>query len=201
MEERWLTREEEEFRLSLLSQWTKGLSPIEQRISVFSHIRDIPYAIIPGWRFEKDIIRLMIVENRGWCGPKHYLLMWMFEKLGIKTEPYNIPFRWQDQKVQYPALLEKYLQYLPDTNHLCCKALLNKQWQIIDATWDPRLKKAGFPINDPWNGISGTIPAVLGINESNRIPPRDSVPVFKSERFEFTAKLNKWMEEIRSDKI
>lgn len=51
------------FRDALFNRWTDGRSPIEQRISILSHIRDIPYAIVPEWLDSDDIIRMMIIET------------------------------------------------------------------------------------------------------------------------------------------
>jgi hypothetical protein len=198
---RKLNQEEEKFRQLLFTKWTAGLSQVEQRVSIFSHIRDIPYAIVPEWRgADSDVIRLMVSENRGWCGPKHTLLMWMFEQLGTVVEPLYIPFRWQEQPVEYPHLLKKYLPYLSDTLHLCCRAYLNEKWQVIDATWDPPLKRVGFPVNDPWDGLSGTTPAVTTINpaqEKKTIPLSHAVRVHGGE---FISNLNFWMEDVRSQK-
>lgn len=190
--------DEERFRQSLFLRWIAGLSPVDQRISIFSRIRDIPYAIVPEWRGTDDIIRLMVTENRGWCGPKHQLLIWMFGRLGVRIQPYYIPFRWQDQSVRYPATLRTIVSFLPDSTHLCCKAYLDHTWQILDATWDPPLLRAGFPVNDPWDGVSGTIPAVSGIEPGER---ERKVPFLRGSgenRAEFVPLLNRWMEEVRS---
>jgi transglutaminase-like putative cysteine protease len=176
------------------------MEPVQQRISVFTHIRDIPYAIIPGWRNSDTIIRMMISENRGWCGPKHHLLVWMFRRMGIETRLVFIPFRWQDQQVRYPPGFHEILPYLPEAMHLCCKASLNGSWQLIDATWDPPLKDAGFPINERWDGFSETVPAVTEIEPGLKKPEHPLLPEKRKERIDFVNHLNQWMEEIRVQK-
>lgn len=184
------------FREDLFRKWTHGLSPADQRISIFSHIRDIPYAIVPEWSGSDEMIRLMITENRGWCGPKHYLLSWMFEHLGIPVTLISIPFRWQEQPVRYPASLRMQLSTLSDTSHLCCRAYIEGSWVLLDATWDPPLRKAGFPVNDPWDGVSATLPAVIRIsNTPDEVMQKP--PKIRLSRFEFIETLNKWMEDIR----
>ncbi|MDD1724603.1 MAG: hypothetical protein LUQ07_05695 [Methanospirillum sp.] len=192
--------EEERFRQSLFTRWTAGLSPVDQRISIFSHIRDIPYAIVSEWRNTDDIIRLMVTEDRGWCGPKHQLLIWMFGRLGIRIQPHYIPFRWQDQQVRYPATLRAIVPFLPESTHLCCKAYLEQTWQLLDATWDPPLVRVGFPINDPWDGVSGTIPAVTVTDPDERRQNITPLRVSAGNRAEFVPLLNRWMEEVRSRK-
>lgn len=189
--------EDGDLRQLLFIRLTKGLDPIQQRISIFSHIRDIPYAIVPEWRNADDIITLMIQKNKGWCGPKHHLLIWMFRKLGIKAEPLIIPFRWQDQNVKYPDSIRKILPSLPDTNHLCSRVFLHDQWQIIDATWDKSLKKAGFQVNESWDGLSGTLPAVTKINPEERRQVIFSSMYKKQKSEKFVDLLNSWMEELR----
>ena len=142
----------EQFREALFNRWTSSLQPLQQRINIFSHIRDISYAIVPEWQMEDDLQRMMIDENRGWCGPKHLLLSWMFERLGIRITLVSIPFRWQDQPVQYPDSIRSMFTSLPDTSHLCCQAYLDGSWKILDATWDPPLRRAGFRLMIPGTG-------------------------------------------------
>lgn len=201
MKPRRLSREDEQFRQILFDKWTVGLSQVEQRVSIFSHIRDIPYAIVPEWRdLDDDIIRLMVTENRGWCGPKHILLIWMFERLKIQIEPVYIPFRWQDQQVMYPSLLRKILPYLSDTVHLCCRAYLNETWQIIDVTWDLPLKSVGFPVNELWDGVSGTTPAVTSINSAEKKQKIYQYQVVPPNTIDFIPQFNLWLEVVRSQK-
>lgn len=193
-------REKELFRENLFKQWTAGLTPLEQRISIFSHIRDIPYAIVPEWQGTEDLERMIITENRGWCGPKHHLLSWMLQRMGIEVRLVIIPFRWKDQPVRYPDTLMALVSSLPDTSHLCCKALLNDKWRLLDATWDTPLKCAGFPVNNPWDGESDTIPAVTTINPAEKRLIIQPSPAGRKQRIEFVIILNHWMDDIRTRK-
>lgn len=188
----------DQFRKELFTGWTSGISTIEQRISIFSHIRDIPYAIVPEWRDSEDVERKMVTANRGWCGPKHHLLAWMFQYLGIEIRFTFIPFRWQDQNVRYPERLTELLPYIPTSTHLCCTALLNGTWQLLDATWDPPLRKAGFLVNKPWDGMSETTPAVVRFQPKNEDATLYDV-ASREKRVEFVGLLNTWLEEIRTE--
>lgn len=188
----------DQFRKELFTRWTTGLEPLEQRVSIFSHIRDIPYAIVPEWRDFEDVEKKMVTDNRGWCGPKHHLLAWMFHSLGIEIRYTYIPFRWQDQRVSYPQRLRELLPYIPTSTHLCCTALLNGTWQLLDTTWDPPLRKVGFFVNEPWDGMSETIPAVTGLKPNIRDVPL-SDPSSWEKRKEFVKVLNTWLEEIREE--
>jgi hypothetical protein len=67
----------------------------------------------------------------------------------------------------------------------------------LDVTWDPLLRKAGFPINDPWDGISETLPAVISTNSVKEKPKSNSSSQKLNKTVEFTHYLNKWLDEVR----
>lgn len=181
---------------SLLQEWTKGLLKEESLISVFTHIRDIPYAIVPEWNDSDDIIRRMVTENKGWCGPKHHLLAWMFQQLGVRTRYRYIPFRWQDQPFHYPESITILFPDLPSSVHLCLEVFLAGEWKLIDATWDPRLKRAGFPINT-WDGGSETMPAVCEHTNEPHLTQRTHDN--REVRITFVRRFNAWLESIREE--
>lgn len=78
------------------------------------------------------------------------------------------------------------------------KLLLKKKWIYVDATWDPKLEKTGFPITKNWNGKSDTKFAVLPkeIIELKRAPPKQ---IKRPENREFYEALNKWLESKRAN--
>jgi hypothetical protein len=45
---------------------------------------------------------------------------------------------------------------LPVAHHLACRVRINDRWVLVDATWDQRLKRAGFPVNEYWDGWADT---------------------------------------------
>lgn len=188
---------DEDYLESLFQRWTYGLSPVEKRIWIFSSIRDIPYAIVGEWADTEDILKRMIQENKGWCGPKHRLLFWMYQRLGIPIKYLLVPFRWQDQPVSYPDSVRAHFPYLPDSRHLCCMIYLHNSWQILDATWDTPLRKAGFPVNEPWDGIKETALAVIRSEDTEE---NGLIGVLRRpyRRGSFTSDLNGWMEMIRA---
>jgi len=188
---------DEEYLETLFLKWTYGLLPVEKRIRIFSIIRDIPYAIVSEWADSEDTMKRMIEENKGWCGPKHRLLLWMFQRLGIKIKYLLVPFRWQDQPVSYPDSVRAHFSYLPDSRHLCCMMNLKNSWQILDATWDCPLRMAGFLVNEPWDGISETTLAVTRTGDIDNVC-FGGVPRKLNRRASFTTDLNEWMEQVRS---
>jgi hypothetical protein len=189
-------------------EWTEGLGPEEARISVFGHIRDIPYAIIPELRDPYRGPAGMLTVNKGSCQPKHFLLADFFRRLGIPVRYATYPFRWADAGINYPADMKKMVKGLPPAYHLACKARIGAGWALVDATWDLPLKKAGMRVNDNWDGMSDTINAVVPIEEAlhDTIGDRVSYEATGKASYtgeeralyaEFIDKLNRWLDSLR----
>jgi len=66
-------------------------------------------------------------------------------------------------------------------------------WIYVDATWDPKLEKAGFPVAKNWDGKSNTKFAVppKEIIELKKAPPKHAK---RPENRKFFDALNKWLE-------
>jgi hypothetical protein len=188
--------------------WTGTLSPKEARITIFEHVRDIPYAIIPELRSPVAGPPGLIEGNKGSCQPKHYLIAQLFAKLDIPVRLVTYVFKWDDSEIKYPADLKNIISRLPVSYHLACKANINGNWALVDATWDLPLKKVGFPVNEKWDGESETINAVNPIKEIIHESAEERVQFEKERRSrytdsekaiyaEFINKLNKWLESVR----
>lgn len=189
-------------------EWTADKDPRTARISVFEHIRDIPYAIIPELRDPVAGPPGMLKMNKGACGPKHYLLALMFGKLNIPVKYATYLFYWDDPSVKYPPDIRELARKMPLTGHLACKAFINGKWVLVDATWDKPVKAAGFPVNEVWDGVSGTRNAVTAIKETvhdsldHRIKYDAGIRgAFTDEEkavyAKFIEKLNPWLAKIR----
>lgn len=150
----------QEIVVQKLNEWTKALTPKESRISIFEHIRDIPYAIVPGLGHPVHGPARMLNQNRGYCEPKHILMHLMYQRLRIPVRYVTYPFRWSAQNIDYPWKLEKLAEKMPTGYHLACKVCIKREWVLVDATWDLPLRKHGFPVNKSWDGVSHTFNAV-----------------------------------------
>ncbi len=128
--------------------------------SIFSHIRDIPYSLIGPVNNAKTPQEQLLLGGKGSCGAKHYLLAEMFRLLGVPVVYATFPFLWNDPDLDYPPGLRKLAVTLPLAHHLACRIQTRDRWILVDATWDLPLAKAGFPVNDRWDGISETRCAV-----------------------------------------
>lgn len=151
------------------SRWTRGLDPHESLISVFEHIRDIPYSLLPPMTDPKTAPEQILTEGRGSCGPKHYLMAEMYRKLGFLVAYATFPFLWNDPDILYPPDLKERVPGLPVSFHLACRVLIDGRWVLVDATWDRPLKRVGFPVNGYWDGRSDTRCAVKPLPSAVRI--------------------------------
>lgn len=189
-------------------EWTDGLTPKEQRISVFYHVRDIPYKLITSLYDPEAALEGIFRENGGSCTPKHFLLGHMFERLGIPVQYASFHFIWNDPDLDYPKELREMAEQLPREYHLSLLAFINGRWVLVDATWDPPLEKGGLPVNHSWDGESDTLNAVHPLD---KVVHRDIwerndytekmrgrwTPDVRALRDRFFAGFNQWVEEFR----
>jgi hypothetical protein len=141
-------------------EWTKSLDTHDSMVSLFEHIRNIPYSLSVPLPDSITSPEKLLIEGKGSCGPKHYLLAEMFRKLNLSVVYATIAFSWNDPDLHYPPALRKLAANLPVAYHLACRVQVGCRSILVDATWDPPLAKAGFPVNDYWDGYSATRCAV-----------------------------------------
>jgi hypothetical protein len=149
-------------------EWTHGLDPCQSRISVFEHIRDIPYSLSVPMTDLKNAPEQILTMGKGYCSPKHYLLAAMFRKLGLDVVYVTFPFLWNDPDIHYPPALRRLAAGMPVAYHLACRVRLDARWVLVDATWDRILGKAGFPVNEHWDGFAETKCAVKPLRSAVR---------------------------------
>jgi hypothetical protein len=134
----------------------------------------------------------------------------MFQRLKIPIEYATYPFYWNDPDIRYPSQLRELADELPLEYHVACKAYLAGRWVLVDATWDSPLKKAGFPINESWDGVNDTKNAVKPLDEIIHKNVQERIEFMKSKNAScsekdyllfrnFYDKLNIWLEEIRAN--
>ena len=199
---------EEALVIKKFEHWVKGLSEKEARISIFNHIRDISYAIVPKLRDPKVGPGGMLELNKGSCQPKHFLLAILFSKLNIPIKYITYPFKWGEQPLKYTTELKTIVGNLPKAYHLACKAYIENKWILVDATYDSVLKKYGFPVNENWDGVNNTENAVITQEEviHNSLEERVNYELSKRSLYseeekirytDFVEKFNLWLEDIR----
>ncbi|MCK9631164.1 MAG: hypothetical protein M0R30_05930 [Methanoregula sp.] len=149
-------------------EWTHGLDPRESRVSIFEHIRDIPYSLAVPMKDANTAPEQILTIGRGYCGPKHFLLAAMYRKLNLDVVFATFPFLWNDPDIRYPPELRRLASGMPVAYHLACRVRINDRWVLVDATWDLPLAKAGFAVNDHWDGFAGTWCAVKPLRSAVR---------------------------------
>ena len=146
--------------------------------------------------------------NKASCSPKHYLLGFLFEKLGIRVKYMTYPFKWDKQPIKYTDELMRLAQGSPIGYHSVCKAFIDGKWILVDATWDLSLLKAGFPVNQNWDGVSPTLNAVVAFDEVAHENLQGRLDFVKDKRLLFTEeqkatyalfieKFNSWLGDLR----
>jgi hypothetical protein len=149
-------------------EWTVGLDIKDALISVFEHIRDIPYSLAVPMTDPNTAPEQILSLGTGYCGPKHYLLAKMYHRMGYEVVYATFPFLWNDPDLQYPQELRQLAPGLPVAYHLACRVRINNRWVLVDATWDRPLKRAGFPVNECWDGQADTLCAVKSLQSAVR---------------------------------
>lgn len=200
--------------------WTYGLdSASDQMVSLFYHIRDMPYAIVGKLDYSQSWPENLLLTGHGSCVSKHQLFAEYLHHLYIPVRFITIPFYWDDPMIQYPNHLRVLAASLPLSYHLACQVEVEGRWVLVDATWDPPLQSAGFPVNLHWDGKSDTLPAVTPVpvrinpddpptthivheKPDDRIRIKKSVPDNRLEsvirvRETFLNALNDWLETLR----
>jgi hypothetical protein len=153
---------------SSFREWSEGLTPAEARVSLFLHVRDIPYSLTVSMTDPTTAPERILALGKGYCGPKHYLLAALFRLLGLDVVYATFPFLWNDPDLQYPPELRQLAAGMPVAYHLACRVRINGQWVLVDATWDRPLSAAGFPVNEHWDGFSDTKCAVKPLRAAVR---------------------------------
>ena len=144
----------------IFGEWTEGLDVSEGIISVFEHIRDIPYSLAVPMTDPDTAPEQILSLGKGYCGPKHYLLAEMFRRFDYEVAYAIFPFLWNDPDLLYSPELRELATGLPVAHHLACRVRINNRWVLVDATWDLPLARGGFPVNEHWDGLADTLCAV-----------------------------------------
>jgi len=187
-----------------LENWTGAHSGKEALITIFNHIRDIPYSVLPELNDPHNYKRILEI-NAGSCTPKHLLMAEMYCRLGIDTLLVVYPYRWAEFEELYPPELWKLAQLMPPVNHLACKVFINGRYVLVDATIDLPLGSIGLPVNERWDGESETLLPVLPTGEEEIYHPSEAElmppPDLDDTALTFYRGLNEYFERIRHGQI
>lgn len=184
-----------------LEKWVGTRRGKEALVSIFNHIRDIPYAILPELNHPQNFRRILEI-NAGSCTPKHLLMAEMYRRLGLDVLLVVYPYRWAEFEGLYPPSLWKLAQLMPPVNHLACKVFINGRYVLVDATVDLPLGSIGLPVNPNWDGESDTLLPVLPTGEEDIYFPEEAElmppPDLDDTALAFYRGLNEYFERIRT---
>ena len=183
------------------------------RVRVFERVRDVRYWVDQGDR--DSMFRL----NKGSCQAKHTFLARRFEEMGLEIKYLSARYDWRRQPIPryLLGLLEPWGYY---DYHLALVMRIADHWIVVDATWDPPLGFAGFPVNDTWDGFGSmrlavvpeevfvpdgelALPNLVSREEFRRhLDPwrtraESGSPEIKAAARSFSVALNKWFEGVR----
>lgn len=180
-------------------QWTRGQEDLPARISIYSGVRDIPYAVVPELNSAEKYVEIL-KYGKGSCIPKHFLLCNMYQRLGMLVLYAIYPFRWDEAGIDFPPRLKKLAQAIPMSYHLACRVDIEGDLVLVDATLDPALEKLGLPVNKEWDGVSNTLLPIIPCGEEELYYPSEIF--FEQTQYDdnlmtFYSELNRWLDEVR----
>jgi hypothetical protein len=161
---------------------------IKRITGLYSKVQSIPYYCME--HREPD---LLLKRNRGSCSEKHLFLGEEFEKLGIPVRYISIIFDWNDLPIPKEIISKK---DTPVGGHLILGIKVAGRWVLVDATWDPALEGAGFPITKNWDGRSDTKLAAPP-REIMMLDKKPHEPDYRPDNRKFYEALNRWLESQR----
>lgn len=142
----------------LSSLQTEDLSPAETRVAIFELVRRVPYKLT-SWK--GDRVSLFAL-GRGDCRHKAAAAEILLKSAGMQAQHRLVTFDWVDLPIP-----RELLGLLTDTRsfHDTVFVDIDGKPTLYDATWDPPLYSAGFPVLDRWDGVSETLPITFGLSQ------------------------------------
>jgi hypothetical protein len=183
-------------------EWHDASDPISSRINIFNKLLNIPYGINLNIHDIKNC-NMIFGEKIAHCIPKHFVLAYMLQKLDMECRLVSIPFNWRSISNLLNEGLQQIAKNLSPSLHMACECKINDKWILIDCSWDPILKDAGFPVNDNWDGFSNTILAVnpekIIIHNSvdDRLDLDKRFNAQDNNKLKFFSLFNKYLDKIR----
>jgi hypothetical protein len=184
--------------------WTRDCDPVQSRIKLFEHVRDIPYCY-PASRDPVEVLTLGRSSSSG----KHYLLGEMFRMLALRVRHMICTHRFNESPLAFPPPMQEMLRRNEIVDlHDYLQINVDESWIDIDATWERGLREFGFPVNDEWDGKSTMILSV--VPEDFAIAERDPerlkeellsrlTPRQRALRRQFLEALGCWVQELTAE--
>jgi len=186
------------------AHWTRGCDPMQSRIALFEHVRDIPYCY-PATRDPAELLRV----GRGSCSGKHYLLGELFRRLTVPVRHMICTHRFNESPLVFPEPMQEILRKNEIVDfHDYLQIEVDGEWIDVDATWERGLREFGFPVNEDWDGKSAMLLSVVpeDFTVAERDPDRlkdellsKLTPRQRTLRKQFLEALSNWVQELSAE--
>lgn len=185
-------------------KWAAGRDAVATRVSLFEHVRDIPY-VYPASRDPAEVLRL----NAGSCSGKHYLLGELLRMQGLKVRNMICRHRFNESPLPFPDDMQAMLMKNEIVDlHDYLQVHIDDRWIEIDATWELGLREFGFPVTENWDGRQPMLLSVV-VDEEFVVdgdPARTKeemlsklVPRQRMLRKQFLESLSGWVQELTAE--
>ena len=180
-------------------EFDKTLPRDKLLVQIFRLVQKIPYKVI---QFDdsgyacKETVTTNLTE--GDCRHKSKLLYNLLMQNNFEAERIKVIFDWKDLPIP-PKILGILKKSGTRWSHDAIKMKLSKYYEsYIDPTWNPGLKRLGFPTTEEWDGKTSTKQVT---NEKLEYFPADDfkekdhdIRIDKEEVHKFAEALNEWLE-------
>lgn len=130
-------------------------------VEAFHAVRRMTYAST-GSRDPADLVR----ERHGACTAKHLLLAQLLDSLGVPVRVRCLAGAFGLGLPEAPDMPDELKAMIreggvPDVHNVVVAEIDGRE-TLLDATWHDEMIAVGFPVNDRWNGVGDTKPALQG---------------------------------------
>ncbi len=184
--------------------WTSGCDALRARVTLFEHVRDIPYGY-PASRDPGEVLR----QGRGSCSGKHYLLGALFRLLDLPVRHIVCTHRFNESPLAFPAPMQQMLRKNEIVDlHDYLQIQLGGEWIDVDATWPRSLREFGFAVNEEWDGkrsmLLSVVPEDLAVAERDPERLKEELlskltPRQRTLRKQFLDALNAWITDLSAE--
>ncbi|MEM4230546.1 MAG: histidine phosphatase family protein [Candidatus Pacearchaeota archaeon] len=184
------------FKIRLIN-CIKHLKPDRKLIKIFEKVQRIPYKVC---QFNEQKISEKL--KFGDCRHKSALLKKLLDKEGYKTKKMKVIFNWKDLPLPR-EVLSSLKKSSTIWTHDALAVKIHGDYIFLDPTWNPSLKKLGFPVTENWSGLEDTKQVTEGelefYKEDNfnarkeEILKKHNIHIDKEEAHKFAEALNKFI--------
>src|ERR1700687_3895812 len=185
-------------------EWTRGRDPMQARIVLFEHVRDIPYTY-PASREPIEVLQ----RGCGSCSGKHYLLADLYRLLGLQVRHMICTHRFNESPLVFPPPMQELLRKNEIVDlHDYLQIAIDDEWIDVDATWERGLREFGFPVNEEWDGkramLLSVVPEDFAVAEHDPERLKEELlskltPRQRTLRKQFLEALSGWVQELSSE--